>query len=48
MFPDLLFGPQAIWTDIPRPLLSSESTVIGTSDQLQAGVAPLWTHPPPI
>jgi hypothetical protein len=37
----LLFGPGAVWTRIPHPLLSSGSTVIGSSDQLQASILPL-------
>ena len=37
----LLFGPHAVWTKTPHPLLSSGSTVIGTSAQLQASIKPL-------
>jgi hypothetical protein len=37
----LLFGPKATWTSVPRPLLSSGSTVIGSRDQLRAAIAPL-------
>ena len=39
----LLFGPNAVWTATPHPLLSSGSTVIGSSDQLQASILPLVT-----
>ena len=44
----LLFGPNAVWTATPHPLLSSGSNVIGSSDQLQAAALPLLTdsrHP---
>lgn len=37
----LLFGPHAVWTATPHPLLSSGSTVIGSSGQLQAAITPL-------
>lgn len=40
----LLFGPKAVWTSIPHPLLSSGSTVIGSSGQLQASILPLLRH----
>ena len=37
----LLFGPNAVWTATPHPLLSSGSTVIDTHDQLQSSILPL-------
>jgi hypothetical protein len=40
----LLFGPNAVWTAIPHPLLNSGSTVIGSHDQLQASILPLLTR----
>lgn len=40
----LLFGPNAVWTATPHPLLSSGSTVIGSSGELQASILPLLTH----
>ena len=36
-----LFGPNAVWTATPHPLLSSGSTVIGSNAQLQAAILPL-------
>jgi hypothetical protein len=37
----LLFGPTARWTNQPPPLISSGSTVIGTSTQLAQSIGPL-------
>jgi hypothetical protein len=37
----LLFGPTAIWTAQPPPLISSGSSVIDTKDALASGIAPL-------
>jgi hypothetical protein len=37
----LLFGPQATWTSQPPPLISSGSSVIGTTDQLAQSISPL-------
>jgi hypothetical protein len=40
-----LFGPNAVWTKTPHPLLSSGSTVIGSHDQLQAAILPILVRP---
>jgi hypothetical protein len=40
----LLFGPEAVWTATPHPLLSSGSTVIGSHEQLQASIIPFLTR----
>ena len=33
------FGPEATWTDVPRPLRASGSTVVGESDRLADAAA---------
>ena len=35
-----LYGPDARWTDVPSPLLSSGATIIGRSSELKAAIAP--------
>jgi hypothetical protein len=39
-----LYGPDARWTDVPGPIVSSGATVIGRSDQLRAAIEPLLTQ----
>jgi hypothetical protein len=36
-----LYGPDAGWTDVPGPLISSGGTVIGRSSELKQAIAPL-------
>ena len=36
-----LYGPEASWTDVPIPLVSSGATIIGRSSDLKAAIAPL-------
>jgi hypothetical protein len=36
-----LYGPDARWTDVPSPLVSSGATIIGRSSALKAAIAPL-------
>jgi len=36
-----LYGPQAHWSSLPEPLVSSGSTVIGQHDKLLAGLGQL-------
>ena len=36
-----LYGPDAKWTDVPRPLVSSGSSIIGQSSALKDAITPL-------
>jgi hypothetical protein len=36
-----LFGPNASWNDVPRPIASSGATIIGQSSALQDAITPL-------
>jgi hypothetical protein len=36
-----LFGPNASWSDVPGPIVSSGATIIGQSSSLQDAIAPL-------
>ena len=36
-----LYGPDASWTDVPEPLISSGFTVIGSKDRLLIDIVPL-------
>jgi hypothetical protein len=36
-----LYGPDATWTDVPEPLVSSGGPVIGRSADLSAAITPL-------
>lgn len=36
-----LFGPDAIWTGVRAPIVSSGRTIIGQSSTLQDGITPL-------
>jgi hypothetical protein len=36
-----LFGPNASWTDVPGPIVSSGATIIGQSSALQDAITPL-------
>lgn len=36
-----LYGPDARWTDVPGPLVTSGSTIIGQSAQLEDAITPL-------
>jgi hypothetical protein len=36
-----LFGPNASWTDVPGPIVSSGATIIGQSSALHDAIAPL-------
>lgn len=40
-----LFGPDATWTDVPRPIVSSGGTIIGQSAALKDAIAPLLATP---
>ena len=39
-----LYGPEAEWTDVPSPLLSSGATISGTRDRLHEAVLPLLSE----
>jgi len=41
-----LFGPDATWTDVPGPIVSSGGTIIGQSSALNDAIAPLLATPP--
>lgn len=36
-----LFGPDASWTDVPEPIVSSGATIIGQSSALKDAITPL-------
>jgi hypothetical protein len=36
-----LFGPDATWTDVPGPIVSSGGTIIGQSSALKDAITPL-------
>ena len=36
-----LFGPEAVWDDVPSPVVSSGRTVIGKSRHLKSTIVPL-------
>ena len=36
-----LYGPEATWTRLPKPLVSSGSTIIGSSSELSGAIAAL-------
>jgi hypothetical protein len=36
-----LYGPDARWSDLPGPLVSSGATIIGRSSALKTAIAPL-------
>ncbi|MGH2527132.1 MAG: hypothetical protein ACRDG2_10335 [Actinomycetota bacterium] len=36
-----LFDPNASWTDVPEPIVSSGATIIGQSSALQVAITPL-------
>ena len=36
-----LYGPDALWTDVPSPLVSSGATIIGRSSELKTAITPL-------
>lgn len=36
-----LFGPDAAWTDVPGPIVSSGATIIGQSSALEDAITPL-------
>jgi hypothetical protein len=38
-----LYGPDATWTDVPGPIVSSGGTIIGQSSALKAAITPLLT-----
>lgn len=38
-----LYGPDATWTDVPAPIVSSGGTIIGQSSTLKAAITPLLT-----
>lgn len=42
----LLYGPQAHWSDVPGPLISTGRTVIGSTAQLEHDLQPLLTKSP--
>ena len=37
-----LFGPDAEWTDVPKPLESFGSTVLADKDDLKAAITAVW------
>ncbi len=39
-----LYGPEATWTSVPGPLVSSGGSVIGESSALSAAITPLLTR----
>lgn len=39
-----LFGPDATWTEVPGPTVSSGGTIIGQSSALRDAIAPLLTN----
>ena len=39
-----LYGPDATWTNVPEPLVSSGGTVIGESSALKGAITPLLAH----
>ncbi len=38
-----LYGPDATWTDVPEPIVSSGDTIIGQSSALKEAITPLLT-----
>jgi hypothetical protein len=40
-----LFGPEATWTDVPGPIVSSGGSIIGQSSALQDAITPLLAKP---
>ncbi len=36
-----LYGPGATWTDVPGPLVSTGSSIIGSSSELKTAITPL-------
>lgn len=42
-----LFGPDATWTDVPGPIVSSGATIIGQSSALKDAITPLLAAPSP-
>ena len=38
-----LYGPEAVWEDVPAPLISSGSTIIAKRDRLLKALSPLAT-----
>lgn len=41
-----LYGPDATWTKVPAPIVSSGSTIIGRSSALKQAITPLLTNEP--
>jgi hypothetical protein len=41
-----LYGPDARWSDLPGPLVSSGATIIGRSSALKTAIAPLLSRTP--
>ena len=39
-----LYGPEAEWTDLPTPLLSSGTTISGKRDRLHEAILPLLSE----
>ena len=36
-----LYGPEAVWEDVPAPLITSGSTIIAKRDRLRSGISQL-------
>ena len=36
-----LYGPEAVWDDVPAPLITSGSTIIAERDRLRNGISQL-------
>ncbi len=34
-----LYGPEAVWEDVPEPLITSGSTIIAKRDRLRSGIS---------
>jgi len=43
-----LYGPDAMWTDVPGPLISSGATIIGESSALRDAIVPLLQGDSPV
>ena len=43
-----LYGPDARWTDVPGPLISSGASIIGRSSTLHDAIAPLLRGSSPV
>ena len=38
-----LYGPEAVWEDVPAPLIASGRTIISKRDRLRSGISQLLT-----